>query len=95
MSPRGQAAGFFLCSRRWAIVRPCPTIPKSWSRHGGKDLTATLAFALTRDSRVVRMQAAQLLALILAERIVERLEASGYVVMQGARTPGGAPLGRV
>jgi hypothetical protein len=52
------------------------------------DLIATLAFALTRDSRVARMQAAELLALIVAERIVDRLEASGYVVMRGPPAPG-------
>ena len=58
------------------------------------DLIATLVFALTRDSRLARMQSAELLASIVAERIVERLEASGYVVMQGSSPPGGAALGR-
>ena len=58
------------------------------------DLIATLAFALTRDSRLARMQSAELLASIVAERIVDRLEASGYVVMQGPPAPGGAALGR-
>ena len=46
------------------------------------DLIATLAFALTRDSRLARMQSAELLASIVAERIVERLEASGYIVCE-------------
>jgi hypothetical protein len=58
------------------------------------DLIAALAFALTRDSRPARMQAAKLLASIVAERIVDRLEASGYVVMRGPPAPGAAPLGR-
>jgi hypothetical protein len=40
------------------------------------------------------MQSSELLALIVAERIVDRLEASGYVVMQGSPAPGGAALGR-
>jgi hypothetical protein len=48
------------------------------------DLIAKLAFALTRDRRLARMQSAELPASIVAERIVERLEASGYVVMRGA-----------
>jgi hypothetical protein len=52
------------------------------------DLIATLAFALTRDSRLARMQSAELLASIVAERIVERLEASGYIVMRGPPAPG-------
>jgi len=58
------------------------------------DLIATLAFALTRDSRVARMQSAELLASIVAERIVDRLAASGYVVMRGPPAPGAAPLGQ-
>ena len=58
------------------------------------DLIATLAFALTRDSRVARMQSSELLASIVAERIVDRLEASGYVVMQAPPAPGGAAIGR-
>jgi hypothetical protein len=52
------------------------------------DLIATLAFAVTRDSRLARMQSAELLASIVAERIVDRLEASGYVVMRGPPAPG-------
>ena len=52
------------------------------------DLIAMLAFALTRDSRLARMQSAELLASIVAERIVDRLEASGYVVMRGPPAPG-------
>ena len=53
-----------------------------------EDLIPTHAFALTRDSRVARMQSAELLASIVAERIVDRLEASGYVVMRGPPAPG-------
>jgi hypothetical protein len=37
------------------------------------DLIGTLAFALTRDSRLARMQSAELLDSIVAERIVDRL----------------------
>jgi hypothetical protein len=55
---------------------------------------SSCVFALTRDIRLARMQSAELLALIVAERIVERLEAQGYVVMQGPTAPGGAALGR-
>jgi hypothetical protein len=50
------------------------------------DLIATLAFALTSDRRLARMHSAELQASIVAERIVDRLEASGYVVMQGSPT---------
>jgi hypothetical protein len=58
------------------------------------DLVATLAFALTRDSRVARMQSAELPASNVAERIVDRLEAAGYVVLQGPPAPGAGPVGR-
>jgi hypothetical protein len=59
-----------------------------------EDLVAALAFALTRDSRLAKMQSFELLASIVAERIVDRLEASGYVVMQSPPAPGGADVGR-
>jgi hypothetical protein len=68
------------------IVLGCLTFPKSSARRD--DLIATLAFALTPDSRLARMQSAELLASIVAERIVDRLEASGYVVMQAPPAPG-------
>ena len=57
------------------------------------DLIATLAFALTRDSRLAKAQAAELTASIVAERIIDRLEASGYVVMRGPPAPGAGPIG--
>ena len=59
-----------------------------------EDLIAALAFALTRDSRLAKMQSFELLASIVAERIIDRLEASGFVVMQGPSAPGGAPVAR-
>jgi hypothetical protein len=43
---------------------------------------ASLAFALTSDGRLAKSQAAELLAKIVAERIVARLERDGYVIMQ-------------
>jgi hypothetical protein len=57
------------------------------------DLIATLAFALTRDSRLAKAQAAELTASIGAERIIDRLEASGYIVMRGPPAPGAGPIG--
>jgi hypothetical protein len=57
------------------------------------DLIATLAFALTRDGRLAKAQAAELTASIVAERIIDRLEASGYVVMRGPPAPGAGPIG--
>jgi hypothetical protein len=84
----------FLCSRRSPIVPGMSEAPEKLIPAQRDDLIGTLAFALTRDSRLVRMQSAELLDLIVAERIVDRLEASGYVVMQGSPAPGGATVGR-
>ena len=71
-----------------------PDAPENLTPARRDDLIATLAFVLTRDSRVARMQAAELLALIVAERIVDRLEASGYVVMHGPQAPGAGDRAR-
>jgi hypothetical protein len=51
----------------------------------GLHLLATLSFALTHDSRLGKVQAADVMASIVAERIVDRLEAANFVVM---RRPG-------
>lgn len=48
-------------------------------------LVATLSFALTHDARLAKAQAADVMAAIVAERIVDRLEAANFVVM---RRPG-------
>ncbi len=55
---------------------------------------ATLAFALTSDGRLAKAQSAELLAKIVAERIVARLERDGFVIMQRPPSVGGAALGR-
>jgi hypothetical protein len=56
----------------------------------------TLAFALSRDSRLANLQSAELLASIVAERI-DRLEASDYrnarVVSARGAVPSGSPEG--
>jgi hypothetical protein len=44
-------------------------------------LLATLAFALTHDSRLARTQAADVMASIVAERIVAQFDAANFVVM--------------
>jgi hypothetical protein len=47
-------------------------------------LLATLSFALTRDSRLAKTQAADVMASSVAKRIVSSLEAANYVVMRRA-----------
>ena len=49
---------------------------------------AWLAHALTSDGRLARMQSAELLATIVAERIATRLEKDGFVIMQKPPAPG-------
>ena len=58
-----------------------------------EDLIATLALALARDGRLAKAQAAELTASIVAERIIDRLEASGYIVMRGPPASGAGPIG--
>jgi hypothetical protein len=64
-----------------------------------EDLRACIAFALTSDSRLAKAQSAELMASIVAERLLARLERDGFVIMRrpaaigaggnpGARAPG-------
>ena len=64
-----------------------------------EDLRACIAFALTSDSRLAKAQSAELMASIVAERLIARLERDGFVIMRrpakmgaggnpGAKAPG-------
>jgi hypothetical protein len=90
---RAGATQFFLCSRRSPMVAGMAEAPEKLVPARRGDLIATLAFALTRDSRLAKAQAAELTASIVAERIIDRLEASGYIVMRGPPAPGAGPIG--
>jgi hypothetical protein len=63
------------------------------------DLRACIAFALTSDTRLAKAQLAELMASIVAERLIARLERDGFVIMRrpaaigaggnpGAKAPG-------
>jgi hypothetical protein len=56
-------------------------------------LLATLSFALTHDSRLAKTQAADVMASIVAERIVAHLDRAGFVVVRKPAV-GAAALGR-
>ena len=71
--PEGTRQLFFLCSRRSLMVPGMPDLPEKLSPVRREDLVATLAFALTRDGRLAKAQAAELTASIVAERIIDRL----------------------
>ena len=59
-----------------------------------RDLVACLAYALTHDSRLAKIQAADVMATIVAERIVARLTEANFVVMQRPPAPGARAVGR-
>jgi hypothetical protein len=50
-----------------------------------EDLRACIGLALTSDGRLAKTQSAELMASIVAERLVARLERDGFVIMQGPR----------
>jgi len=59
-----------------------------------RDLAAALAFALRYHGRKRVHNADEIIAEIVAKRLVEHLERAGFVVMQRAPIGGGAALGR-
>ena len=58
------------------------------------DLAAALAFALRYQGRKRVQNADEIMAEIVAKRLVEHLERAGFVVMQRPAIGGGAALGR-
>jgi len=59
-----------------------------------RDLADALAFALRYQGRKRVHNADEIMAEIVAKRLVEHLERAGFVVMQRAPIWGGAALGR-
>jgi len=64
------------------------------SRADPKDLADALAFALRYSGRTRVRDAAEMMAGIVAKRLVEHLERSGFVVMKKPPVVGAAALGR-
>ena len=58
------------------------------------DLAAALAFALRYHGRNRVHNADEIMAEIVAKRLVEHLERSGFVIMKRPADVGGAALGR-
>jgi hypothetical protein len=56
-----------------------------------EDLADALAFALRFDGRKRKQDAAEMMARIVAKRLVEHLERSGFVVMKSRRLAGARP----
>jgi hypothetical protein len=59
-----------------------------------RDLVISIAMALTSDSRLAKAQAAEAMANVVAERIVEHLERDGFVVSRRSPASGHSALGR-
>jgi hypothetical protein len=58
------------------------------------DLADALAFALRFDGRKRKHDAAEIMARIVAKRLVEHLERAGFVVMKRPPIGGASALGR-
>ena len=58
------------------------------------DLADALAFALRFDGRRRKRDAGELMAAIVARRLVEHLDRAGFVVMKKPPAVGGSTLGR-
>jgi hypothetical protein len=59
-----------------------------------EDLRACIAYALTSDCRLAKTQSAELMASIVAERLIARLERDGFVIMRRPGLGGHSALGR-
>jgi hypothetical protein len=59
-----------------------------------EDLADALAFALRFDGRKRKNDAGEFMAAIVAKRLVEHLERTGFVIMKRPPIAGAAPNGR-
>ena len=79
---------FFLCSRKPAILAAMSDDLRPASP---EDLADALAFALRFDGRKRKHDAGEIMARIVARRLVEHPERSGFVVMKRPPIGGSAP----
>jgi hypothetical protein len=59
-----------------------------------EDLRACIAYGLTSDGRLAKTQSAELMASIVAERLIARLERDGFVILRRPGLGGHSALGR-
>jgi hypothetical protein len=59
-----------------------------------ENLRACIAYALTSDDHLAKAHSAELMATIVAERLIARVKRDGFVVMRRPPVPGAAALGR-
>jgi hypothetical protein len=77
-----------------AILSSMPERPEDLTPADPEDLAAALAFALRFDVRRRNHDAAEIMARIIARRLVEHLAQSGFVVMRKPPVLGAAAIGR-
>jgi hypothetical protein len=68
--------------------------PEKLTPAAPEDVASTLAFALRFSGRKRVHNADELMSAIVAKRLVEHLERSGFVIMQRPPIGGGVALGR-
>jgi len=73
-----------------AMAEPAETLMPA----SPEDLAAALAFALRFEGRKRTHNADEIMAEIVAKRLVEHLERAGFVIMRRPPIGGGAALGR-
>ena len=74
--------------------RPPMADPDTLTPADPSDLAAALAFALRYQGRKRVHNADEIMAEIVARRLVEHLESAGFVIMKRPAEVGGAALGR-
>jgi hypothetical protein len=79
-------------SHFWSSLGSCPT--PTASRPPAPKTADALAFALRYSGRKRTHDAGEMMAAIVAKRLVEHLERSGFVVMKKPPIGGGAAIGR-
>lgn len=91
MRGRAEAASFLICSLWWATVHPMteqspsapPAPPTERLSPASPDAVKdTIAYALRFNRGKASRDAAETMARIVADRIMEQLEVSGYRVMK-------------
>jgi hypothetical protein len=82
------------CRKRGGMAGLMPEPDDDLTPARAEDLRACIAYALTSDGRLAKAQSAELMASIVAERLIARLERDGFVVMRRPPAPGAAALGR-
>ena len=71
-----------------------PDAPECLTPATKEDLADALAFALRFDGRKRKHDAAEMMAAIVAKRLVEHLERAGFVAMKRPPIGGASALGR-